>query len=733
MARWCNYAAYSLLLAIVSPGLFGQSPSGVSFTLSTKDGKTTFRLGESVDVEYRFQSTVPGAYGVWTMQTTRTVRKSEYDHFIVEPSEGAADPLSDIFAQMSGGVASFPPRPSPLAGVAVTIGLQMNEWLSFRRPGHYRVTAETTRVVASAQTGQTVPLRSNTIEIDVVAPEPGWAAAQLQEAVGVFQVPDPPPPVIGQTVNLGDEQSRDADVGRAARTLRFLDTKDAAPALARFFEHGPRVAQAELHAGLFASPYRKEVIAAMEEAVAAPDIPITYYYLGTLMELAELSRFGGLPVYTAKTPEEIRRWGEEVEGPYREKTKAVEPEYFAKLAGAIGQKHGGRPSRWSLETLLTRGPQPAGPATVKALVANFRLLPEFSQQMFLTQQWYWIASPELGPMLQSLAEGSGALRDSALRRLQEVNPEAARKIIVDRIQRADVLQEASESIRALLSLPDKTLPEADDALAAALEHNKPYADTLVARYASEAVLPRLRAWVEQAPQRMCDPVLPAYFFRVDAAWASEALARARKIGGAGCAINLSSEEDLLMSPGLERQAIEDLSNPDLLVRRSAQTLLQYAGSAAAEKPLLEAFGRLHAAGVNATDVMSYGVEQGFVSALLSANGWLASEEAFNQAVLYCVTDQCRHQASSARKMLEPPISLDVVPTVPDFSSVGIGTLGLRSFRQFQDKVAQFPRGTAFSLSTYGEGSWYYQQRATAVRKALADAGMKVVDRPAVAR
>ncbi len=387
-------------------------------------------------MEFHFQATAPGQYSVWTNQTVRLLRKSEYDHFVIEPSTSVADPLSDIFAQMSGGMSSVPPRPLPLTSVPVTVGVQMNEWLSIRQPGHYRVTVETTRVVASTQPGQALPLRSNTIEIDVVAPEPSWAAAQLQQAVSVLQVPDPPPPVIGQTVNLSDEQSRDADVARAAWTLRFLETREAAPALARFFEHGPRVAQAELHAGLFASPYRKEVIAAMEEAVAAPDFPVTYYYLGTLMELAELSRFGGLPLYTAKTPEEIRRWGDEVERPYREKTKAVEPEYFAKLAEAIGHKQG-QALPVSLETLLTRNRDPAEPATVKALVANFQLLPDSSQQMFLTLEWHRIASPELQPMLQSLAEGKGALRNFALNRLQEMNPEAARKIILDRIQKSE--------------------------------------------------------------------------------------------------------------------------------------------------------------------------------------------------------------------------------------------------------------------------------------------------------
>ena len=197
----------------------------------------------------------------------RQIRKSGYDHFVIEPSASVADPLSDIFAQMSGGMSSFSPRPSPLTA-PISIPLQLNEWLCIRKAGHYRITADTTRVASVAQPGQTVPLRSNTIEIDVVAPEDGWTDAQLQQAVTVLQIPDPPAPVVGQVENLSDRVSRDADVPRAAQTLRFLETKEAARALARFFEQGPRAAQGELRAGLFASPYRKEVIAAMEEKVA---------------------------------------------------------------------------------------------------------------------------------------------------------------------------------------------------------------------------------------------------------------------------------------------------------------------------------------------------------------------------------------------------------------------------------------------------------------------------------
>jgi hypothetical protein len=721
-----------VLAAIVVSGLRGQASNGVRFVLATKDGKTSFRLGEAVEVEFRFESSAPGDYAAWTLRPVRQVRQPEYDRFIVEPSESVADPLADIFAQMSGGmIIGQLPRPTPLKAAPVTVGLQMNEWLSIRKPGHYRITAETTRVVTTAEPSTPVPLRSNSIEIDVIPPEQGWAAVQLQQASAMLQIADPPAPRVGQSEVIGVREAHEADAARAARTLRFLETPEAAQALSRFFEHGPQAAQSELHAGLFASPYRKEVIAAMEAAVEAPDIPVTYYYLGTLMELAEVTRFGPMPLYTPKSNEDIGRWIDDVEGPYRARAKPVETEYFAKLANAVGRKQG-EALAVSLETLVSRGPQPTPPATAKALVANFRMLPESSQETLLAPEWYRIASPELAPMLQSIAEGNGPLRDSALRRLQELAPEAARKITLARIQKADVMREAYRSYRVLLTLPDKTLPTADEALVTALEQNKPEVEVLIARYASDAVLPRLKAWVEQRPQRMCAPVLPTYFFRVDAEWAASALARARQAGHGACAINVSPNEDLLMSPGLEKQAIEDLSNPDLMIRRSAMTLLQHGGSAGAEKPLLDAFAHLRDTPAKTGDMMSAGMEQAFVTALLSASGWLPNTETFNQVTAYCGTDECRRQVASTQKLLRPPISIDVSPTPVEFNSFFMGLLDLHSLKQAQDKISQFPKGTPFFVTGNGPGSWYFEQREAQTRTILADEGMKIVDRPAPA-
>jgi len=73
----------------------------------------------------------------------------------------------------------------------------------------------------------------------------------------------------------------------------------------------------------------------------------------------------------------------------------------------------------------------ATPATVKALAGNFHSLPEQSQYNLLSTNWYRIASPALEPVVRALAKGSSPLRDAALARLMDLNPEAARRITLD--------------------------------------------------------------------------------------------------------------------------------------------------------------------------------------------------------------------------------------------------------------------------------------------------------------
>jgi len=106
---------------------------------------------------------------------------------------------------------------------------------------------------------------------------------------------------------------------------------------------------------------------------------------------------------------------------------------------------------------------------LKALIDNFTALPETIQNTLLTTSWSRIASPAMEPLLRSLASSRSSARDGALLRLQEIDPAAARPIALERIRQGDlVLNAIGQNPRALLSLPDRILPELDNALVTAL-------------------------------------------------------------------------------------------------------------------------------------------------------------------------------------------------------------------------------------------------------------------------
>jgi hypothetical protein len=726
---------------LLSAPLWGQAPTDVTVTLAAKDGRPQFRVGEPIELELRFQSSAPGKYAVWTNLPHRDARNAQYDRFTVQPVQGVADPLADAFAQQTAfAIFGRMPEPAPLAGGPVTVELFLNEWLSFRQPGHYRVTADTTRAVmapppAPPQSpnarlglpeppGPAVPLTSSALEIDIVAPEPGWAAAQLAQAVAVLERPDPPGPQIGQRYDMRQAQASQTETERAALTLRCLETPEAARAMVRFYENGRQYAQQQVRAGINATPNRKEAIAAMEEAVAAPDIGITYGFLGTLMELTELTRFGPMPPSSLKTPEDIRRSITEVEMPYHERAKGTEDEIWAKLAAALPHKQGAALAV-SLQTIVSRGGGAATGAAVKGLLDNFTLLPEETQRQMLTTYWPRIGSPDANPLLKSLAEGSGAMRDLALARLLDIDPEAARAVILRRVGAAD-LSRGQQFPHVLLQLPDKTLPEMDDALATAVEQGKFQADLLLARYASEAAYPRVRALAEHN-SHACGGGILAYLFRVDPQFAADYVTRVRAANLSMCSfMGLSPNEEMFMSPALERQVIQDLTSAEHV--RNALTILQYGGSVAAKQPLMDAMLHWRDIPPPAGPRGTY-LDGAFADALVQGVGWVLTNDELDHVEAACSSDYCRQRVSSFRREFAQPVSISLVIGMNDLMYARVGSSMIRSPRQLESKIAAYPEGTSFYILGSDSGTWFGDLRTRETRAMLDAHGMKVVAQP----
>ncbi|MBV8903559.1 MAG: hypothetical protein JOZ22_07990 [Acidobacteriia bacterium] len=193
-------------------------------------------------------------------------------------------------------------------------------------------------------------------------------------------------------------------------------------------------------------------------------------------------------------------------------------------------------------------------------------------------------------------------------------------------------------------------------------------------------------------------------------------ARARQPGA--CALHFSPYEDLLISPGLERQAIADLSADNAEIRRAAQSLLQYGASADAEQAVWEAFSHPGASGPQSNPPEEFGL----LEALTKATGWTLTSQQAGQLGAMCVSNACRQEVSDLRRWLVEPIAIDR----DEWGYARMRPVPLRSRAQLEQKIAQFPSGTKFVLPV-ADGSWYSEQRHKETAAILEKAAMQMVD------
>src|SRR5689334_1871363 len=316
----------ALHIALSAVMLFGQSSSDLTFTLAAKNGRTTFRMGEPIILEFRFSSSTPGRYEVHSLSD------KDKNHFFSEPAEGAVDPIADFRIPVAGR-GSAAPGFSPLNASPVVLEREINRWwLSFRKPGHYRIRAES-EIVTPAGEGRTfslknpIHLRSNALEIDIVEPDRAWVENQIRTAVSRLEAWQPDP--ASRSGGRGNPYPTIAAID-AAQSLALLDTRESALQLARLIvREWPAEIRTPLEYGLKRSPFPREIITSLERSLEAPEVPVTDYWMGTLIDLAAVSN--------SRPPDFAQS--------YRY--------YYDRLAGIVGQK-AGHAKDVSLRTLQNR-------------------------------------------------------------------------------------------------------------------------------------------------------------------------------------------------------------------------------------------------------------------------------------------------------------------------------------------------------------------------------------------
>lgn len=208
----------------------------------------------------------------------------------------------------------------------------------------------------------------------------------------------------------------------------------------------------DLMFGLYASPYRKVAIEAMEEQIAAPDHAITSQFLHTLVEL----QVTGDSSWDSPSTGFTRDYADRRTAHAKELTKAE----MEKVVAALPRKFG-KARALTLSGLFSAGNgDPAIVAAVRpALIAAWADLREDRQQQLIQNGWESIASPEMLPVRRRIVvqpppmgrTSPAMLRDAAAGRALIVadlmNPKAQPSIeVVQLLPKEDVVPAIAPAI-----------------------------------------------------------------------------------------------------------------------------------------------------------------------------------------------------------------------------------------------------------------------------------------------
>ncbi len=590
--RWLAFAP--ILLAATAafgsssdPCSLASSVTDAKLNIAIPDGRTSFLDGDIIPLVLSFTSTADKRYWADNRNYDRSGRLN-IETYCVEPA--VPDPLTDYFragAFVGGGLGST----QQLAENPFTATAELNEWKQ-PGPGHYRLYVVSHRVWRPPDPDEPTPygrvsvtLRSNTVEFDVIKADTDQHAEQLQEAAAAYQ-------------NASNDQQKKA----AARRLRFINTKASAETLARlFWDLSDQPGGWDLMFGLFGSPYRAEVIAAMRREIGAPDHPITQEFLHTLTKLEiEADPAWDPPAYDPAHPEMSQEYWHKRQARERALSQAA----VAATAAALPEKMG-RAHAVTVQALAASSDvldAASASQMRKQLIAVWGQLPEKTRLELIEYRWEMIAGPEMLPILKDFVSGpappfrtdAAMARDAALKHVFDLDPDQGRSLILRDLR--DPKAQPSLSLVKLLSADD--LQPIVQAAVARIEKNDAreldyhllelFGDNSTLRQVEHVFNEHLGEWA-------CDPqgAMLRYFLRLDVEYGAKAVQAslaARK--ATGCYRMLLQDMGSLV-PKVQQVAVSALDDSDLEVANDAALALGRWGTAKAESALWARLKRFH--------------------------------------------------------------------------------------------------------------------------------------------
>jgi hypothetical protein len=688
-------------------------------------------MGEIIPIKLAFSSRIKDRYQLNEAQYDRSGRM-DYEHFIITPGDGAIDPLADYYNEphMGGGLTGF----RFLTKKPWVIELNLNEWIRFTKPGEYKLKVSSERVevkdTSSAYGTRPITATSNEITLRILPRDQNWEKRVYDEAVAILA-----------KASSHDFDDHESAAYHALETLRFLGTADAARELAKQLRDD-RAGDSVCYFGLVSSPESAVAHEALEEALSDPNRRMDDTLLHALA------------------------WFEERKAkPDADGFMYDERAFLEKLVRVLPNKHGDA-LRVSLYNVLDRALTHEPPLLPKETIENLvtQLIPMFDQlsmeeqQAFLGWRWENIKSPALVPTLKRFAEtdlskvppedyANGLWRTSwALRRGYELDPMGARPAIIHEITRPHPLFSAS----TLGILPDKTLPEVDQALANNFLSGDGWSmelASLIARYASGRILPQVLKKVDHDKSE-CGVAygILAYILRVDPAAAKPRIEKridfCRK-NHSRCSCNTLTEiAETRNDPILEEIGIRTLDDPDATIAADAATMLGKFGSPAAEAALWQRYEKWslrwagHESEINVSQaeydlenprLAQRGLGSSLFEALSTGQSWLTDKAKLRRlAGLNKVPSIVEQAERYVEQWDHQPLTLSISCSAPVGFNAHIAQYSLRSMDALKQKLSQFPAGTKFLL-------WWpsieerNQSCIAEVRAFLKDQGMSLQD------
>ncbi|MDQ6788334.1 MAG: hypothetical protein M3033_16135 [Acidobacteriota bacterium] len=671
----------------------------VDFTIKFKNDQTKFRQGEIIPVELRFSTSTENRYNFLNRAYDRSGRLY-LDGFVIDKEEKTFDPLYDYFNRSGmltgGGLYSVP----TLTSTPQIINYELNDYLSFKEVGKYRIYIASPRVslktekkdgVTNAMFGDGIALTSNILEFEILPADEKWQAEKFAEGVK-----------------------------NNCSILRYLGTKAAAKEMLIRFSRGDKSCEFDNYIGLFGSPERGFIVSEMEQMLISPDYAVTDDFFQVLLRLRYF-------LNNPKTEkDETSSFGFENKKE-KEKKNLIKLDYLEKFLRALPDKSKAA-FQTSLETYFgfhADGEKEPPVELTAALVNNFGNLSKKTQWMILQNSLDKLKTQAMLPVLQTIYNSiektdpdssdffyDKDLLNQSIKGIYALDRNTGKQIILSEIRRPK--QKVYTSVLTLL--PKSESPEVENILLEKLNAGNIPADELnsvfllVDYYETPKLISKLREiYVDKIDKAECGAQIEflKIFLKSDIKFGEEKLDKVVKNDTEkGCiGANLANVIQPHWSSEIERIVSSLLENNNLFISGNAADLLGKYGSAGVKDKIWKRFERFNKeepgkkdSTEKKRDFSNWQLslsESTFVSALSESPNWFFDQESNKRASKLCLYDFCKEITEKLNKIFSQPAKIETSLDEENQILFSVNQYKKLSLDALKKKLEQFPPETTF--------------------------------------